>query len=287
MQNQQIEKAVETQPQQLGMNGSEVIAISEPEDLISVAQRRLDTVKKLVELSLKITTERDWVNQDGAPYLVHSGAEKIARLFGVKLSDIKTEKVWAEDSRGKYYIYKTTGKASLPGGVDSIEAIGTCSQRDRFFAKRGNEWKDTIEIDETNIMKASYSNFVVNAITHLLGLRNLTWDVLNEAGINTDKVQKVSYSSEKARASLSKASKGKLNKIWEMCLQIAGGNEEEATKILSRCASFKNKKGEFVEVKSLKDITTDKWVNFAYRKVKDEFEANFQGVIDEGVDDEG
>ena len=120
-----------------------------------------------------------------------------------------------------------------------------------------------------------------------MGLRNLTWDVLNEAGINTDKVQKVSYSSEKARASLSKASKGKLNKIWEMCLQIAGGNEEEATKILSRCASFKNKKGEFVEVKSLKDITTDKWVNFAYRKVKDEFEANFQGVIDEGVDDEG
>lgn len=118
-------------------NEEEVITIETSEDLISIAQRRLDTVKKIINLALKITTHRDWVNQNGNPYLVHSGAEKVARLFGISLSNIKTEKMWAEDTKGKYYIYKTTGKATLPGKFDSIEALGTCSQRDPFFGKAG------------------------------------------------------------------------------------------------------------------------------------------------------
>lgn len=259
----------------IGPQNGEIITIEDAEDLISIAQRRVETVQKLINIALKITTYRDWVNQDGQPYLVHSGAEKVARLFGITLSNIKTEQMIAEDSRGKYYIYKTTGRATLPGKFDSIEGLGTCSQRDKFFAKAKGEWLDTLEIDETNIMKASYSNFVVNAITHLLGLRNLTWEQLEEAGIDKSQVQTIEYKSGSGKVSktLSPKALETRQKIQDMALQITGGEENEIKNLIKECSSFAIKDKETGETKdkfveSVEYLTTEKWINMTYSNMK-------------------
>lgn len=265
----------------IGPSSEEIITIEDAEDLISIAQRRVATVQKLINIALKITTHRDWVNQDGQPYLVHSGAEKVARLFGITLSDIKTEKIIAEDSRGKYYIYKTTGRAILPGKFDSIEGLGTCSQRDRFFAKAKGEWLDTLEIDETNIMKSSFSNFVVNGITHLLGLRNLTWEQLKEAGIDKSQIQTIEYKSgaEKTQKTASPQEEETQKKLWNLCIQLKAGNEEEAREFLKETSGFKSKDGKKVEGRDDVRYLTGKWLNFTYKKVKELTEK--QGIPEE------
>jgi len=107
-----------------------------------------------------------------------------------------------------------------------MEAIGSCSSRDKFFAyvseirdRNGNvireaSWKPLSEIDETNVMKAAYTNLLVNGITRLLGIRNLTWDDLKEFGIDKDKVAKVEYRSSK-RTSRKKNSSTSPEKIQE------------------------------------------------------------------------
>jgi len=181
---------------------AQVEVIETTDDLLAIAQRRVDFVGKLIDLALRRTTYLDWIDQQGKPYLMHSGAEKVARLFGVSISDVNSRKEWTEDNLGRYYIYVTTGRASLPGKFDSIEAMGTCGQRDRFFGydSKTKSYKDTADIDETNVMKASYSNFTVNAITHLLGLRNLTWEQLDAAKVDIKKIQKVRYEDRKAAA---------------------------------------------------------------------------------------
>ena len=181
---------------------AQVEVIETTDDLLAIAQRRVDFVGKLIDLALRRTTYLDWIDQQGKPYLMHSGAEKVARLFGVSISDVNSRKEWTEDNLGRYYIYVTTGRASLPGKFDSIEAMGTCGQRDRFFGydSKTKSYKDTADIDETNVMKASYSNFTVNAITHLLGLRNLTWEQLEAAKVDIRKIQKVRYEDRKAAA---------------------------------------------------------------------------------------
>ena len=181
---------------------AQVEVIETTDDLLAIAQRRVDFVGKLIDLALRRTTYLDWIDQQGKPYLMHSGAEKVARLFGVSISDVNSRKEWTEDNLGRYYIYVTTGRASLPGKLDSIEAMGTCGQRDRFFGydSKTKSYKDTADIDETNVMKASYSNFTVNAITHLLGLRNLTWEQLDAAKVDIKKIQKVRYEDRKAAA---------------------------------------------------------------------------------------
>lgn len=262
---------------------SEILVIEDAEDLISIAQRRVETVQRIIEVSLKSTTYRDWVNQNNNPYLVHSGAEKVARLFGVTLSGIKTERFMTEDTKGKYYIYKTTGKASLPGKFDSIEALGTCSQRDKFFAKSGEAWLDTLEIDETNIMKASYSNFVVNAITHLLGLRNLTWEQLKEANIDKAKVQEIRYGkgTQKTTKTLSQEAVETRKKIWNLALQMSGGDEDIAKGFIKEESSFEytdksgNKQKKFAE--TLNQLTTEKWIQSTYGRMKKAFEKAYPG----------
>jgi len=259
-------------------NEEEIITVETSDDLISIAQRRLDTVKKIINIALKITTYRDWVNQNGNPYLVHSGAEKVARLFGITLSDIKTEKIWADDTKGKYYIYKTTGKAILPGKFDSIEALGTCSQRDPFFGKAKGEFLDTVEIDETNIMKASYSNFTVNAITHLLGLRNLTWEELKDAGIDKSKIQEIKYQSgsQKVKKTATPEEVKRQKEIWDWLMQITAGNDELARERLKLETGFQPKDGsDFVEGKKDPKYLTGKWLNITHRKIKEIFEKQF------------
>jgi len=259
----------------------EIITIDSAEDLISIAQKRVEIVGRMINTALKITTHRDWVNQNGNPYLVHSGAEKVARLFGISLSNINTAKFMAEDTKGKYYIYKTTGMAALPGRYDSIEALGTCSQRDAFFGKASGEFKDTDKIDETNIMKASYSNFVVNAITHLLGLRNITWDQLKEAEVDADSIQEIKYEkdSKKAEVRLSNEALETRKKLWDMCLELAAGAEKAAAAILEKYSSF-TKNGDTIKVTNIKSLKSEKWIKTTYGRVKEAYEKAF-GKIEE------
>ena len=69
---------------------NEIISIS-PQDtqldlteaILAAANRRITQLDQIVTLALKRTNENDWVDQQGKPYLTCSGAERIARLFGV------------------------------------------------------------------------------------------------------------------------------------------------------------------------------------------------------------
>ena len=253
------------------MPPSEIIQVERAEDLISIAQKRLDIVGQLMSMSLKRTTARDWISVEGQPYLGHSGAEKVARLFGIKLKNIKTEKEWSEDSKGRFYIYKTTGMAELPGSYDSIEALGTCSQRDKFFAWSNGQYKDTVEIDETNIMKASYSNFVVNAITHLLGLRNLTWEDLTDAKIDITKIQKVEYQKGSQKTDLTEDGKVLRTKLGNMLLQMANNNKTEAIKLLEKYSAWTDNDKKEHRANDLSKMS-EKWIKTTYGKAKTDFE---------------
>lgn len=252
---------------------TDIITISAIEDLVSVAHKRMETVPKLIELSLKVTNYRDWVLQDGNPYLCHSGAEKVARLFGVRISDITSKKEMTTDSEGQFYIYILTGKFSLPGDMDSIEAIGTCSQRDGFFSKSQGKRKETVEIDEANILKASYSNLICNGITHLLGLRNLTIEQLKEADIDLTKVLSIEHGkgTQKIDKTLKEDSKKLRQRIDDMATQMAGGDEEAKKKILKDNSCFTvQEEGKDAEkfIDDIKYLTSAKWISSTYGRMK-------------------
>lgn len=204
------------------------------DDIISSAERRIASLQKIITLTLRMTTENDWVDQQGKPYLQGSGAEKVARLFGVSWKDIKTEKIMTNDENGPFYYYQTSGTFLIKG--DSIVAVGTCSSKDQFFAvkyegdgeNRKKVLKELSEVDETNIMKSSYTNCVVNGVTRLLGLRNMTWEQLQAGGVNREKIVSVKYASGGAGGG--KISEAQAKRLFAILMVGADNDESRKTR---------------------------------------------------------
>jgi hypothetical protein len=179
---------------------NEVNEVSTPildETLISIAEqaeKRIDAMNKIKRVAIKLTNKHDWTDQGGKPYLQVSGAEKIARMFGIswRISEPIEDK--SEDG---HFSFTYKGYFSLAGAT--IEAIGTRSSKDGFFKKYSYSNGDKTElpaseIDRGDVKKSAYTNLIGNGITRLLGIRNMTYDDLQEfAGITPDMIGRVDY----------------------------------------------------------------------------------------------
>ena len=170
-----------------------VVSESDLEAALKVAERNELLARKIKTLALKQTNPKDWADMDGKPYLQASGAEKIARLFGIswRICEGYPQREDQKDDKGSYYVYTYKGEFEMGG--KTIEVIGTCSQRDRFFGRKGGELKNESEIDVTNIIRKAMTNMEVNGITRMLGIRNLTWEELAEAGLKQGQSAQVNY----------------------------------------------------------------------------------------------
>jgi len=240
-----LEKPIEVVP-------SEPMALEQGlEHAIALADKQVKQLGKVLEIAVRRTNERDWVDQQDHPYLTGSGAEKLMPLFGVSLRDMSYEKLMSSDDKGQYYIYQYKGQFSWRGG--SIIAVGTCSSRDKFFAwnSADQSYKPDSQIDETNIMKAAYTNMLCNGVTRLLGIRNLTWDMLKQSGVDKTKVSRVEYKNTKAD------NPDELNmrkEIYEKLMEISGMDQASAVAKLKELTGFQGKDGWVSGVESTKDL---------------------------------
>ncbi|RLI68532.1 MAG: hypothetical protein DRP02_12415 [Candidatus Gerdarchaeota archaeon] len=169
-------------------------ALIEHDELIKIAEKaekRVEAVKKIIRAALRMTNHRDWVLFAGEPYLTCAGAEKIARTFGISWYGMQIEEEERQDEKGKYIVFTCKGRFRLKDV--EIEAIGTCSTRNKFFYLSKGRVKELHEISIPDVKKAAYTNCIVNGIKRLLGLRNLTLEDLKAAGVNIDKITKVTF----------------------------------------------------------------------------------------------
>lgn len=176
--------------------------------LAEQAEKRIDAMNKIKNIALRLTNKHDWVDQNGKPYLQASGAEKIGRMFGISWQI--SEPIF-EGEEGGHFNYTYKGTFSLVGA--SIEAIGTRSSKDGFFRKYSYpKGQDRVElppseIDKGDVKKSAYTNLLANGITRLLGIRNLTYDDLNQfAQIRKDDMARVEYKKGTQKQSESKVS---------------------------------------------------------------------------------
>lgn len=177
---------------------------------IEKLEKNIENYRKLITLSLKLTNEQDWTNQQGKPYLDSSGAEKIANPFGIQITQQRSQREDYQDNKGQYYIWKFTSTFSSAklGRVPGIEFSGIASSRDKFSARvtryvNGEpitELKPIEEIDQVRIQQKAQTNMIVNGIKRLIGLRNLTWEQLEVAGLKKDKIIAVHYQEGKEKS---------------------------------------------------------------------------------------
>ncbi len=163
--------------------------------LAEQAEKRIEAMNKIKNISLRLTNRNDWVDQNGKPYCQSSGLEKIARMFGISW---RMGEPILEQEEGGHYNFTYKGEFSLAGA--SIEAIGTRSSKDPFFKKysypKGGDRVELppSEIDKGDVKKSAYTNLLANGISRLLGLRNITYEELEQyAHIKKEDIAKVEY----------------------------------------------------------------------------------------------
>ncbi len=177
------------------------------EDALQIIETRNKFFERIKEIAFKSTSVSDWKDMQGKPYLQSSGAEKIARRFGVKIVVTKMIRENRYDVDVPYYLYTVTGYAQLgKSETDRVETFGTCASNDLFFSTRKGEALPMDAVDEGNIMKSAHTNFMVRAITTLLGLRNLTWDDIAKYGITQNGKGKIDYNANANKAADTKTS---------------------------------------------------------------------------------
>ncbi len=189
--------------QALITGGPENIAPIADDTLLYVAQqaeRRIEAVKKIKQIALSITNATDWTDQQGKPYIMASGSEKIANLFSISW---QIEEPQCETEDDGHFTYTYRGTFSL--GSRTIQVEGSRSSKDPFFKKYeyiengdGSETKTEkpiSAIDRRDVKMAAMTNLLGNGITRILGIRNLTWEDLRAyAGITQQMVNsKIKY----------------------------------------------------------------------------------------------
>lgn len=175
------------------------------EEAIEQLDRRNALLQRALALSISQTNKSDWVNLGGKPYLEASGSHKVARLWGIGITNVKGVKVEDKDEKGAYYRYKFKGDFSMRG-EPTQEVIGTCSSRDLFFGqlsekkdKQSGEviqekrFKELWEIDENNIEKKAYTNCINNGIKQFTGMKDVSWEEVNKYAKGSAEIDKVSY----------------------------------------------------------------------------------------------
>jgi len=161
---------------------------------IGVAARFFEFTDAVKKLALARTKPHHWAKYPRGEggfiyYLTGDGATNLIKGFGIQILEQRGEKFWGEDELGRYYFYVFTGIAYVPIFNMRVEGIeGRCSQRKAFFAKAGNEWKPTSEIDEMYIRGDAQTDFFRNVIRRTIGIGYETEETIAEAKIDTSKV---------------------------------------------------------------------------------------------------
>lgn len=248
-----------------GLDNDNILAMADQ------AEKRIEAINKIKQVALRVTNAHDWTDQGGKPYMQVSGAEKVARLFGISWR-IDEPQLLVEEGGHFEFTYK--GYFSM-GNVE-IEAIGTRTSKDDFFSWGGK--RPPSEIDRGDVKKAAYTNCVGNGITRLLGIRNLTWDDLASAGIKKENVGKIEYK----KAEMSSEAKDQRTEIGKMILEMVKGDKEAASQELEAYTSFVGRDGKTVPGKKKLEDLSEKMIPVTYGKVKKAYDEWKKGATDGG-----
>lgn len=175
------------------------------------AEERIDAMKLIKNTAIKLTNGGDWVDQNGKPYLMVSGAEKIAAAFGISWDFLTPT---CETDNDGHYTYTYHGKFTMVGRSLAID--GSRSSRDGFFKEydyiddgNGKKVKTEKPVDQrTNkrdVKMAALTNLIGNGITRMIGIRNMSYADLEQfANIKKADIGKVEYKGKKSETQTAK-----------------------------------------------------------------------------------
>ena len=153
----------------------------ELEALVQRLEGRAKAMRNLAKAAVAMTRARHWVDMEGSPYLTASGAEWIAMGVGIPWQASRPEVYTEPDEEGRMVTtYTVEVTATLGQTGQTVTVHGAASTRDPFLGDRFD--KQTGELrraaPKENIIRKAESNGIRRAVIKLLGLGDVTWDMI-------------------------------------------------------------------------------------------------------------
>lgn len=229
--------------------------------------------------------------------LMGPGAERIKTNCPIGfLNRVQREEQWSNEAGAGYTVYFEAEVYLGEPRAGTLPVIGSCRSDDDFFSTEHAEMpynpenpehaaaietgegrlsydKKTLyirrripanEVHKDNIIKSALTNLVVNAVTRVLGIRQISPEELKEAGIDVDRIPSIEYGSNRAQSGrLTPAQEQQRANIWKWLLEMAGGDEASARAALKARSAFKDREG-------VEDVArlSEKQIAFHFDRVK-------------------
>ena len=198
------------------------------EKAVKYGQRLLQARNTLIRM---FTYAEDWAQfgegEKAKACVSAAGALRIVDKanFPIKYHDVQSRKENILDKDGSVigYRYVFEGYATMDSRV--VHAIGQYSTRDAFLGKKGGDWRDPSEINESHIRTAAHTFFKGNAAKDLLGLKNIPYaeyeKLTNIVGQDANKSTSVKHKTG-GQGGVSDAQRAAQDEINELLQELAG-----------------------------------------------------------------
>lgn len=161
------------------------------DDAIQAAERRIENVRKIKALALRVTNQRDWVDLGGNPYLQESGVMKVAQLFRVSFDGMDVEE--RRLMRGDREVIQYVARVTAHYGDQAIQVEGIASSDDKFFGLRDGAHRSLDDIDLDSVRKKALTNAQSRGLKKILGLGGMTWEDVQTGGVDRSRMAGVAY----------------------------------------------------------------------------------------------
>jgi hypothetical protein len=262
-----VEEAVRPQVlEQEAFSISKIANEKEFAEALTKIDNALKLVDKLREFCLQRSKPNDWLDTGGNPYFTDAGCNRFRAPFGMYERDVKMSTV---DSNGvrkeisdrtvfegeiEFVFFEGIIGSKLLGVEASFQGGSRPSKEDAFRSKE----------DMLFYIQKGKANWNGRGFRKLLGLENLTWEILDKAGIKHDQVRKIEFvTTEKGAAE-------DVKKLWDMLLELNDGNPAKAEDYLFNLTNSDQYKG-----KRKPSQLTAKQIPWITRKVQEEREKRF------------
>ncbi len=199
---------------------------------------KLDEFEKTVELfkrftvsCYKYTRPTHWIKQGKKYCLQGPGAEALMNPLGISYEPPEFVRQDGEDEDGKsFYIIWCYGSVASRALGRHGYYIGSCDSRDQFFSARPGWNPGTGEPD---VKKSAMTNWCVNAVSRLAGIRDPDPETLKAAGIDLAAIPAPDYSGRKTPEDDTRIiSDAQRKRLWAIAKR-AGVSEESLKRFLS------------------------------------------------------
>jgi hypothetical protein len=293
----------EAEPQQVyGVEQADV----DYELLLRKFEQRAKFVEGVRKAAVGQTRPHHWIGrgsqkQETLYNLQGPGAEQIRTLCGIGFEGVRQwEDKWTKEAGPGYTIWFEARAYLADKRSGLLPVMGSCSSDDDFFSTEHaylpyneanpeqqallesgegklSQDKKTLyvtrripasEVTRESIVKSALTNLIVNGVTRVLGIRQLTAEQLKAYGVDVEKAPVANYgSTRKESGKLAPELEQKRREIWKWLVEMSGGDEAAAKASLKKRTAFNDFAGVHDPAK-----LTEKQIGFHYDKIKADYQ---------------